>query len=180
MWSSPSVANRGADATLQVVPPDHDSAERKGDEMPQGAEDSRPVENSDENDVSQGAENFTRGAALKRRREAAGISGVELERETGLARQTIARAEKGHGSKATYRTLEAWFDHFDEETGADAPDRNGGLIEFELEGDFGVRAVIRGPIADAEAVEQAAARFVDRIRARRATDESSEGEREPK
>jgi hypothetical protein len=43
-----------------------------------------------------------------------------------------------------------------------------------------VRAVVRGPIADAEAVERAAARFVERIRAHRATDQSSDVGPEPK
>lgn len=105
-----------------------------------------------------------RGAELRRRRETAGMTLVDLAGETGLARQTIARAEDGQGSRATYRQLETWFNRFDEETGANAPGASAGLIEFEVTGDFGVRVVVRGPIGSAEELERSVARIVRNIR----------------
>lgn len=108
-------------------------------------------------------DNVARGLALRERREQAGMKQTDLASETGLARQTIARAEEGHGSKATYRQMEAWFDRFDEETGA-TPPPSSGLIEFEVEGDGGYRVVVRGPIANAEDLERSVARIVATIR----------------
>lgn len=116
-----------------------------------------------DDDVTRIAENVARGAALRRRREAEGITAAELERETGIARQTIARAEKGQASNATYRQLEAWFDHYDLETLPRTP-AAGGLVEYEVSGDFGVRVVVRGPIADAEALENSVTRIIRNIR----------------
>jgi transcriptional regulator with XRE-family HTH domain len=163
------------------IPPTWRLGERKGSAMSAGAQDSAFVDEdagrSQESSDSQAA----RGAAIRAERDAAFMTQEDVAGDTGLSRQTIARAEHGHASESTYRTLENFFKN--EISGPAAPangGNGGGLIEFELEGDFGVRAVIRGPISDSEAVERAAARFVDRIRARRATDESSEGEREPK
>lgn len=132
--------------------------------------DSLPVDETSETGHLRDLDNDARGAALAARREAAGITAVELEKETGVARQTIARAEKGQASKATYRTLESWFDRFDEESGADAP--SNGIIEFSVEGDFGVRVVVKGPIRDAEAIERSVARIVRDIRTREGEDES--------
>jgi transcriptional regulator with XRE-family HTH domain len=164
------------------IPPTWRLGERKGSAMSAGAQDSAFVDEdagrSQESSDSQAA----RGAAIRAERDAAFLTQEDVAADTGLSRQTIGRAERGdpRTSESTYRTLENFFKN--EISGPASPPAhgNGGLIEFELEGDFGVRAVVRGPIGDAEAVERAAARFVERIRAHRATDESSEGEREPK
>jgi DNA-binding XRE family transcriptional regulator len=127
------------------------------------------------------------GDRIRERRNRLGASKQGLARLAGVDRGTLANIEAGgHYSRDSYKAVSDALSQLEEETGVGAPppaaltNGNGGLIEFELEGDFGVRAVVRGPIADAEAVERAAARFVERIRAHRATDESSEGEREPK
>ena len=147
--------------------------------MRASAEDSRFVDQdagSSQGDLDSSA----RGAAIKAQRDAAGATQLQVARETGLSRQTIARAEEGHASESTYRTLENFFKHEISGPSVSQPANGGGLIEFELEGDFGVRAVVRGPIADAEAVERAAARFVERIRAHRATPQSAEDEPEGK
>jgi transcriptional regulator with XRE-family HTH domain len=115
--------------------------------------------------------NETRGRALKRRRLSLGIKSIsELHRESGLSREAITAAEEGHGSTATYERLEAWFDRFEHETGSDAGEaaahmeNNNGIVEFTVEGDFGVRVVVRGPIADVEALERSVGRIVTTIR----------------
>lgn len=160
----------GVGATLSRRGPSSGDMDLKGDAMNAAAADFLPVDETSETGHLRDLDNETRGAALAARREAAGITAVELEKETGIARQTIARAEKGQASKATYRQLEAWYDRFDEETGANAP--SNGIIEFTVEGDFGVRVVVKGPIRDAEAIEQSVARIVRNIRTREGGDES--------
>lgn len=120
------------------------------------------VGDNSENGHVRDTDNAARGATIKSRRESAGMTVVDLAGETGVARQTIARAEEGQASRSTYRQLEAWFDRFDEETGANAPTSE--IIEFEVSGDFGVRVVVRGPITNAEDLERSVARIVRSIR----------------
>jgi transcriptional regulator with XRE-family HTH domain len=128
------------------------------------------------------------GDRIRERRNRLGESKQGLARLAGVDRGTLANIEAGgHYSRDSYKAVSDALSQLELETGVSAPppavnlnSGNGGLIEFELEGDFGVRAVVRGPIADAEAVERAAARFVERIRAHRATPESMGDEPEPK
>jgi transcriptional regulator with XRE-family HTH domain len=111
-----------------------------------------------------------RGHALKRRRLSLGIKSVsELHRESGVSREAITAAEEGSASPATYERLEAWFDRFEHETGSEAAEaaehaENHGIVEFTVEGDFGVRVVVRGPIQDVEALERSVGRIVASIR----------------
>jgi DNA-binding XRE family transcriptional regulator len=131
--------------------------------MGASAQDSRLVideaGSSQEHPDSQAA----RGAAIKAERDAAFMTQEDVAIPTGLSRQTIARAEHGHASESTYRTLENFFKN--EISGPVAPAAdNGGLVEFEIEGDFGVRVVVRGPVENVEALERSVARIVASIR----------------
>jgi hypothetical protein len=45
-----------------------------------------------------------------------------------------------------------------------APTSEPGIVEFTVEGDFGVKVVVRGPIANVEDLEQSVARIVSSIR----------------
>lgn len=49
------------------------------------------------------------------------------------------------------------------------------LMEFEVTGDFGVRIVVKGPVSDARALEEAVARLVRDIRTAR-EDDAAEGD----
>ena len=112
-----------------------------------------------------GGDLSARGAALATRRETVGITAVELEKETGIARQTIARAEKGQASKATYRQLEAWFDRFDEESGANAPRSDARIVTLEVEGVFGIgRVAVKGPIDNPSALRKILADLIADLR----------------
>ena len=117
-----------------------------------GAEDSPSVDSQ-----------WERGQAIQRRRLAAGIKSLrEFADATGVSRNAITAAEDGHGSKATYERLEAWLDRFDEETGADEPSFE--QIEFTVEGDFGVKVTVKGPIKDRAALEDSVANIIRSIR----------------
>jgi transcriptional regulator with XRE-family HTH domain len=114
--------------------------------------------------------NESRGQALKKRRLSLGIKSIsQLHRESGLSREAITAAEEGHGSTASYERLEAWFDRFEHETGSEAAEaaehaENHGIVEFTVDGDFGVKVVVRGPIQDVEALERSVGRIVASIR----------------
>lgn len=121
------------------------------------------------------ADDEARGAAIREQREVADMTLVQLAEETGLSRQTIARAEGGHASKSTFRTLESFFETEISGPPEGAAAASTGLIEFEVEGDGGYRVVVRGPIANAEDLERSVARIVETIRQRpKSSPESSD------
>jgi transcriptional regulator with XRE-family HTH domain len=108
---------------------------------------------------------WERGQAIKRRRLAAGITSLrDFNEATGVSRNAITAAEDGHGSKATYERLEAWLDRFDEETGTDAPDAEGETVTFTIEGDFGVKVTVKGPIRDRQELEASVSNIIRSIR----------------
>lgn len=94
---------------------------------------------------------------------AAGIKSVrEFEKASGVSRNAITAAEDGHGSEGTYQRLEAWLARFDVETERDEPRLE--QIEFTVEGDFGVKVTVRGPIRDRAALEDSVAKIIRSIR----------------
>ena len=103
-----------------------------------------------------------RGQEITRRRLAHGITSVrDFTERTGLAREAVAKAEKGTASEGTYQRLEAWLDAFDEETGdntrqdASPPASSGHVVTFEAEGLFGVaRVAVQGPVEDADELQE--------------------------
>jgi transcriptional regulator with XRE-family HTH domain len=109
-----------------------------------------------------------RGDALRRRRLAHGIRSVrEFAEESGVSRNAVTAAEEGRGSEGTYQRLEAWLDAFDHETGSDAPAQDSSAVEqmtFIVEGDFGVKVTVSGPVSDREALEASVANIIRSIR----------------
>lgn len=113
----------------------------------------------------------TRGQAIKRRRLEHGIRYVtELAEATGVNREAVTKAEKDDPttSEGTYQRLEAWLDAFDQRTGhEDAPHIE--QIEFTVEGDFGVKVTVKGPITDRAALEDSVTKIIRSIRGESAT-----------
>jgi transcriptional regulator with XRE-family HTH domain len=109
----------------------------------------------------------TRGEAIRQRRMAFGLRSVrEFAERTGLARETVTRAEHGEASEGTYQRLEAWLDAFEHEIGADEPAAPVSIeqIEFTVEGDFGVKVTVKGPINDRAQLEESVTRIIRSIR----------------
>jgi transcriptional regulator with XRE-family HTH domain len=109
-----------------------------------------------------------RGEALRKRRLAHGIRSVrEFAEASGVSRNAVTAAEDGRGSEGTYQRLEAWLDAFDHETGSDVPPANGDdvrTVEFTVEGDFGVRVTVKGPITDHEILRADVTEIIRSIR----------------
>lgn len=106
-----------------------------------------------------------RGRAIQERRKAQGItSRREFAVRTGIARDTIRKAELGRASERSYARLEAWLDLFEHEVGEDEPTAsNIEQMEFVVDGED-VTVTVKGPVADAPALEQSVARIIRMIR----------------
>lgn len=114
----------------------------------------------------EGSGSLSEGAEILRRRERLGITKVALAREAGVTRETLAALEDGRGHRSdTLAKVRRALDEL-EEGGFTAPPREPepGVIEFELTDGYGIRVVVKGPIADADALERSVARLVRDIR----------------
>jgi predicted transcriptional regulator len=112
----------------------------------------------------------------RERMESLGLNPTELARLAGLSRTTVYKALDGEETKvATRRAIENAL-AFAGENPADVaaqpgavqqlPD-DGGMIEFEVNVDaIGVRVVVRGAMANAEELEQQAAKLIRDMRTR--------------
>lgn len=115
-----------------------------------------------------GEEGESRGAAIKRRFDTLGISGREWQTETGIDRKTLARAMDDNPvvRDTTYTAIETALDRI-ERHNAGMPagavvetDPANDLVTVRLEGNFGVKAVVEGPVRDLDALEELVAHLV--------------------
>lgn len=120
-----------------------------------------------------------RGHAIKRRRLQLGINSLrEFADQTGVARQTISRAEEGDGrtTETTYARLEMFLERLESERPSsdgttpalvsqpeEAADDNR-VVEYRLSGDFGVDLIVKGPVANIAEMEASIGRLLARMR----------------
>ena len=113
----------------------------------------------------------TRGQAIQRRREAVGMTVTELAERATAARggdkpaldwQTVQRAEDDRSQSATYGLLEKVLADLEEEIGG-PPERPEHTVEFLLEGNFGVRVRVKGPVADLPELERSVGRLIKQM-----------------
>lgn len=108
-----------------------------------------------------------RGAEIQRRLDALGISDREFYEKTGIDRKTLKRAIAGTpGTRAsTYIAISAALDRLERMVHGDAAGRpDSDYVEFTVEGNFGVRAVVKGPVKDMDELQRAVARLVREMR----------------
>lgn len=115
----------------------------------------------------------SRGDEIRRRFEALGISDREWMHETGIDIKTVHRAtDPEHNTReSSYLAIESALTTLEDRM-AGRPTRKGelegdadeGLVEFRLSGNFGVDVVVKGPIADREALEQSVTRLIREMR----------------
>ncbi len=115
------------------------------------------------------SEDMQRGARIRSRRLGLGIKSIRQFSElTKVDRQAVSSAEAGTASVGTYERLEAWLDGKEEETGHDEIEpsvtESGGLVEFEVKGDFGISIIVRGPREDRADLEQSVLRIIRDMR----------------
>lgn len=121
------------------------------------------------------------GARLRARRERIGWDVKRLATEANVHRTTLAALEAGEGTRGTTRAkVEKALTAAEEEMGLSEmlpPESRStiqaGLIEFEITGDFGVRVVARGPVADHAILADDVTRIIRDIRG--TTSEQTQG-----
>lgn len=110
------------------------------------------------------AVNENPGAEIQERRLKLGMSVKGLAERAGIDRGRLAALEAGADNvrDTTIGAVRAALDRIEHEMGMDLPARDlgDGLVEFAIEGNFGVRAVVKGPIRDLAALQEAVSRLV--------------------
>lgn len=107
-----------------------------------------------------------RGEKIQERFDALGISDREWYRETGIDRKTLRRAALNDDKvqSRTYTAIEAELDRLEKRAagipGRTISDPGDDLVEFTIEGNFGVRAVVKGPVRDMAALQSAVTKLV--------------------
>lgn len=119
-----------------------------------------------------GAVDVGMGAQIKARRIALGMSVKGLAERAGIDRGRLAALEEGATNvrDTTVGAIERALSQLEVEMGMDdSPLPDGAvrvgdpaddLVEFTVEGNFGVRAVVKGPIRDIDALQAAVAKLV--------------------
>lgn len=107
----------------------------------------------------------SRGARIQERLDALGISDREFHETTGIDRKTLRRAVDGEERvrPGTYAAIEAAVTQLEQRVAGvtehnDSPEDD--MVEFTVEGNFGVRAVVKGPVRDLAALQDAVAKLV--------------------
>jgi len=108
-----------------------------------------------------------RGAGIRRRLDAIGISDREWHTRTGIDRKTLHRAIDNDEKvrPTTYQAIADWLDRIERENqGVPASDPQDDLIEVELSGNFGIRAVVRAPVRDRDELKEMVASLIREMR----------------
>jgi hypothetical protein len=107
-----------------------------------------------------------RGAEIQRRLAELGITDREFYAKTGIDRKTLRRAVAGEeGTRAsTYMAINAALDKIEAVVRGVEMDPSADFVEFTVEGNFGVRAVVKGPVKDMEELQKAVSRLVREMR----------------
>lgn len=99
------------------------------------------------------------GARVKARRERLGMDKIDLAKEAGVSRDTLAAIEAGEGFRRSSLTkIEQALGRLEEEVGITsipraAEDQPGRFLEFTVNGLYGAESVVvKGPVEDREAL----------------------------
>lgn len=99
------------------------------------------------------------GDRVKARRERLGMDKIDLAKEAGVSRDTLAAIEAGEGFRRSSLTkIEKALDALEEEVGIDSPpgrpqETAERFLEFTVNGLYGAESVVvRGPVEDREAL----------------------------
>ena len=111
------------------------------------------------------------GKRVQARRLALGMSVKKLAELAGVDRGRLAKLEDGDPSirPATLGAVESALRRLEHEMGMDevrpVGDPAEGLVEFTVRGNFGVSAVVKGPIRDLDKLQAAVSKLVKEMQA---------------
>lgn len=102
------------------------------------------------------------GGRIRERRARLGLSVKELAERAGVDRDTLSNLEAGGNARLqTVRSIERALSEMETEPSVQpVGDPDDGLVEFVVEGHFGVRAVVKGPIRDIDKLQEAVGRLI--------------------
>lgn len=104
------------------------------------------------------------GERIRERRARLGWSVKELAERAGLDRDTVASVEAGGNARiqTVHAIRRALSEAETDPSSSVRPigDPEDGLVEFTVEGHFGVRAVVKGPIKDIDKLQAAVAKLM--------------------
>lgn len=115
---------------------------------------------------------------VRRRRQRIGMKITELAQEAGISRDTLSDLEAGNKRPHadTVEKVLVALERLETEMGMDAPplppgarylgDPADDLIEFVIEGTDGIRAVVKGPIRNMEALQASAQKLIEGMQLR--------------
>lgn len=114
----------------------------------------------------------TPGQTIARRRKNEGLSGRQLAKLAKMDPDTLRKAEADDPSttELTYSRAFKALDDFAHETSSEADevgDSHYGdehLVEFRVSGNFGVDVVVKGPVSDMQALQEAVAEIIRNVR----------------
>ena len=113
------------------------------------------------------------GASVRARRERLGMDIVELAAEAGVAKDTLGDGEAGRRKlrPATWGKITRALDRLEAEAGVNAPrvvstEPIGGtpekpLVRYTIAGNFGVSAVVEGPVENIAELEASVQRLIE-------------------
>lgn len=117
-----------------------------------------------------------RGSAIQRRLDNLGVGDREFYARTGIDRKTLRRAVAGEEGvrTSTYIAIESALDKMEALTrGVPTTEAFGGdYVEFTVEGNFGVKAVVKGPVKDMDELQRAVGRLIREMRGEEGSDPS--------
>lgn len=108
------------------------------------------------------------GEEFKRRRDALGLGRSELAARAGVDRSRVKMLEEDDPRLRdnTVGAIDRALSDLEREMGMNEPgvvalgDPADDLVEFSVEGNFGVRAVVKGPVRDIDALREAVAKLI--------------------
>lgn len=105
------------------------------------------------------------GRRLRDRRVRMGISVRQLADEADVDRGRLAKLEAGEPNvrPTTVGKIDAALTRLEHEMGMDESNDESGMVEFRVRGSFGVDVVVKGPVRDLAALEEAVNRIMSRM-----------------
>lgn len=108
------------------------------------------------------------GALVRERRTRLGMSVSALAKAAKVDRGRLSALESGDDTvqDRTVGAVLSALERLEQEMGMDAAAAGEaeGLVEFIVEGNFGVRAVVKGPVRDMDRLQEAVAKLVREMR----------------
>lgn len=108
-----------------------------------------------------------RGRRIRERRERLGMTITQLAEAVDVPRSRLSQVENGKGNPRgdTYGKIERGLDRLEERYGMNDPEvitheGRPALVKYTIQGNFGVQAVVEGPVENIEELEASVARLI--------------------